>query len=256
MIPNIVHFIYISHHPHTEDFCYLFFLGILSAKKVNQPEAIYFYYNFEPIGPWWEAIKPLLTLVKVDPPKEIDGIPIYLLPHQSDVLRLEILIELGGIYLDLDTICCRPWKHLLPNQVVLGREPCPEPSICNAILMAEKDAPFMNYWYDHFHKAFDPHGWNQASCQMPGQIARFFDVLVMPPQTFFLPWFNQVDLIFKNDVEINPELITQHLWCTSASSKIIKQINPLWIQNHPQTLYSRIVKHVFEGIPDLGYHLL
>ncbi len=249
MIPNIVHFIFISNQPHTDDFLYVFYLAILSAKKVNDPKTIYFYYNWEPTGPWWELSKNYLTLIKIEPPEDIDGIPLIKLPHKTDVIRLEKLIENGGIYLDLDTICCHPWEHLLNNKVVLGKEP--GPGVCNAVLMAEKESDFVTYWLLNYYRAFNPHGWNEASCLLPAFLAPEFDVLILPETAFFFPFFNQMDLIFKDDFDINPDLITQHLWCSTGSSGIIKKIGPELIQNHPLTLYSKIVNIVFGEIPRL-----
>ena len=31
---------------------------------------------------------------------------------------MDILFEKGGIYLDIDTICVKPWKHLLNNDLI------------------------------------------------------------------------------------------------------------------------------------------
>lgn len=251
MIPNIVHFICVQEAPPPREFLYVFYLAVLSAVKVNQPEVVYFYYNIEPVGYWWEQTKPYLTLVKVGLPDEISGIPLIKTPHKVDILRMEILIELGGIYLDMDTICCRPWKNLLANKVVLGKEP--GPGICNAIMFCEQKSDFMKYWENLYDRFFNPKGWNEASCLLPMQIAPFFEVCIMPEEAFFLPYWEQIDQIFEKDVEIHPELITLHLWnSTKESAQIVNQITPEWIKEHPQTLYSKIVHSVFGEIPGLN----
>ena len=42
--------------------------------------------------------------------------------HQSDVARLQILLHVGGIYLDDDVITVRSLNELRHNEMVLGEE--------------------------------------------------------------------------------------------------------------------------------------
>jgi len=120
-IPNILHFIF-GLQETTEDFWFSFYLSVLSAYIVNKPDAIYFYYHYEPKGPWWEKLKqiPSLKLQKVDLPTHFGKKPIRQTAHKADKLRLDVLFENGGVYLDIDTISVRPYKSLLSNEVVLG----------------------------------------------------------------------------------------------------------------------------------------
>lgn len=60
------------------------------------------HYHFEPEGPWWDAIRPHLTLQKVDIPTEIFGKEIDGFAHAADVVRLYAMQQSGGIYLDID----------------------------------------------------------------------------------------------------------------------------------------------------------
>jgi mannosyltransferase OCH1-like enzyme len=56
----------------------------------------------EPHGEWWSETKDLVELVLVEPPTEIFGKPITQPAHKSDVIRLQVLIENGGIYVDTE----------------------------------------------------------------------------------------------------------------------------------------------------------
>ena len=40
--------------------------------------------------------------------------------HQSDVIRLQVLNQRGGIYLDIDTICLRPLQEFRRHDFVMG----------------------------------------------------------------------------------------------------------------------------------------
>ena len=64
MIPNIIHFIVgLEEKFGNAPFSLIHFLAILSAKKVNNPEKIYFHYAYEPEGKWWEKAKPYFYIL-------------------------------------------------------------------------------------------------------------------------------------------------------------------------------------------------
>ena len=57
-----------------------------------------------PHGKYFREVEPHLRIVKRTPPKTVWGRPIVNVEHQSDVARLQILLEFGGIYLDDDVL--------------------------------------------------------------------------------------------------------------------------------------------------------
>ena len=117
-IPNIIHFIY-GLKEQLDEFELYRYIAIKSAYEVNRPDKIYFYYYYEPHGYWWDKIKPLLTLEKINIPTEIYNQKLYHYAHQTDIVRLEKLIERGGIYLDIDTICINSFKKLLKHDFII-----------------------------------------------------------------------------------------------------------------------------------------
>ena len=101
-IPNIIHFVFGLKEQESEFELYRY-IAIKSAYDVNKPDKIYFYYYYEPYGYWWNKVKAYITLVKIIPPTEIFGNKLHHYAHQADIIRLQKLIEHGGIYLDMDT---------------------------------------------------------------------------------------------------------------------------------------------------------
>ena len=73
-----------------------------SAIERIKPDKIYFYCQFEPATAWWRLSRELVTVVKIEAPREIFGRPLKHVAHKSDVVRLQKLIQHGGIYLDAD----------------------------------------------------------------------------------------------------------------------------------------------------------
>ncbi len=246
IIPNIIHFIYGLKPENSNNFLFIYYIGILSAYIINKPKNIYLYYHYEMNGRWFDKLKedvPILELVKIDIPTHIGNKPIKHVEHMADKIRMEKLIEHGGIYMDMDTISVRPYKHLLNNEVVLGKEKG-DYGICNAIMMTIPNSDFFTLWWGEYEKAFEPDGWNEASVRLPRTLAnKNPDLLtLLEASAFFLPNYDETQKIFqKKTKRIPKELITQHLW-ESHARKYIKNIHDWgWADKNNKTLYGKIL---------------
>lgn len=103
-VPNIVHYIWFgcrelrTHH----------YLSLLSALQIQEPDYIFFHTDCPPTGPLWndfqQAADEKLKVIKRSPPQHIWGLPLKTIEHKSDVARLQILLQVGGIYADDDLI--------------------------------------------------------------------------------------------------------------------------------------------------------
>ena len=58
--------------------------------------------NEEPHGVWWSAIKEHFIVNHIAIPDTVYGQPIREFAHRSDILRILILEDMGGIYADSD----------------------------------------------------------------------------------------------------------------------------------------------------------
>lgn len=185
MIPSIFHFIYVGGRP----FSFIHFLAIYTAWKVNRPECIYFHHTEEPSGPWWQKARPLLTLNRVEPVHEIHGRPIKYPAHMADVIRLEMLDQYGGIYLDLDVISLNPFRPLQDHDFVMGMEP--GTGLCNAVILAKPGAEFLARWKEHY-RDFDGSRWNYHSVVLPWEMAQTHpgEIHVADKYAFFYPTHN------------------------------------------------------------------
>lgn len=190
MIPNIVHFIFgFKNNYGYKNFSFINFLAIYTSWKVNRPEKIYFHYEFEPAGEWWELSKPYLTLNKINAPNEIFENELKHFAHKADVVRLEMLIRYGGIYLDIDTICINSFKPLLKYDCVMGIEP--EKGLCNAVILANSKSEFLRLWYQDY-KNFNGNYWNYHSVIFPLILAKQYPTLIHIENkySFFYPMYN------------------------------------------------------------------
>ena len=151
---NICHFVF-GMKKQSEEFFFIYYIAVYSTYLINNPDTICFYYYYEPYGSWWDKLKliPNIKLLKINIPTHIGKKEIKKNAHKADWIRMNVLYNIGGIYLDIDTICVKPWKDLLNNYVVLGKE-VPN-GICNAIMFTKPKSDFFKLWLDEYESHFN-----------------------------------------------------------------------------------------------------
>lgn len=119
-IPPYVHYVYgLSPTFGGRPFAFMQYLCMMSALRVLKPEVIYFHHVYEPSGWYWDQWKRAvsesgttrLELVKQRDVTEVFGNPVEHFAHKADVLRLEVLRDYGGVYLDVDVLVIKG-EHL------------------------------------------------------------------------------------------------------------------------------------------------
>lgn len=201
-VPAVAHFVY-GFRPQVEPFHLLHYLAVESCRRVLRPDRILFHHRELPWGRWWDLARPHLSLVRVDRAPEVDAatydervVPAaFLYAHHADFVRLDALIEHGGVYADVDTLFVRPYPdHLYEAPFTIGREPSVRdprtgvhrPSLCNAVLLAEPQAPAVVAWRERMASALDG-TWSNHSGFLAQAIAEEMpeQVRVEPEETFF-----------------------------------------------------------------------
>ena len=226
MIPKILHYTFgMAPDFGGKPWSLIHHVCLASAVERIRPEKVLFYCQFEPSTPWWDLSRELLTVVKIEAPKEIFGRPLKHVAHQSDVVRLQRLIADGGIYLDADVLVQRSFDDLLEHSTVLGREgEAGEFGVANAVILAEPNAPFLRRWLDEY-RSFRSQGrdryWSEHSVQLPARLAKAYpdEITVLPPTAFYWPLWteNHLKWIFRSDEPIALDLAyANHLWESSA----------------------------------------
>ena len=193
--------------PAADSFNIMRYLAIKSAYDVNKPDNIFFYYCYEPHCEWWERAKKYITPIKVEAPKEIFGNPIKSYAHQADVIRLQLLIEEGGIYLDSDTLCLKPLTPLLEDGgFVMGQEGN-EAKLCNAVMLSDKGSEFAKEWLSRYVD-FDDDNWAGHSIELPYRLSKEYPDLirVMNNKAFTWPLYHSEHLrwFYRNGVSYVP----------------------------------------------------
>jgi hypothetical protein len=209
------------------------YLCIESCFQVNRPERIFFYYHHEPYGPYWNLAKRRITPVKVELTDFITNFRYgfrnrackkYSYAHHSDFIRLEKLIDHGGIYADIDTIFVRKIPDgLFEKPFVLGRENDitrqvtgrTRASLCNAFIMSQKEAAFARIWLSSMKEAFDG-SWSNHSTLLPQELSERHPELIHiePASTFYKHMWTRSGIytLLEGCDRTFDGIVSMHLW--------------------------------------------
>lgn len=248
MIPNILHYVQLSNGGRPWKFHH--YLSVKSAVERSGVDTINIWIDTEPTGDYWDKTKTLpINIIHIETPTEIFGIPITQQAHKSDVLRLQILIEYGGIYVDTDTIFVKSFKSLLNNKFVLGQQGIDGiEGLCPAVILSEVNSVFANQWLLGFNDSFKggPPGsdtWCTHSVHYPLWLSKQIpeEITILNHDAFFWPLYHQshMEAMFvQNHVFSNA--YSHHLWESSGK----QYLDVLTIDNvlHKNTTYTNLIK--------------
>ena len=208
-IPNIVHYVFgLDTSDAQPDFPYFAYLAMRSAMMTLSPDRVLFHCIREPQGYWWDRVKGWegwqdesgvkRGMVEVLPARDVSSIgrnrrPIHHVrlaatirvvhadcqyAHKADIIRLEVLQQYGGVYLDIDTFVLRPFAplSLYSYDTVLGMEArilnffrgprsdneMDPKGLCNAIIISRPNAVFVDRWLESY-EGFDETKWTEHS---------------------------------------------------------------------------------------------
>lgn len=236
MIPKILHYCFgFSSDFGGKPWSLFHYACVKSAVERIKPERVYFWCEYTPEGPWWELTRGMVEVMSIKAPREIFGNPLLHVAHRADVVRLEKLIEHGGIYLDADVLVHRDFDDLLQYSMVMGEEgDREERGLCNAVLLAEPGAPFLRRWFNEYRwfrsKGEDEH-WGEHSVSVPLRLAKEFpqEVAILPSTAFFWPLWTEIGIerIF-NSIEPIPQrgVYANHLWERNAWDRYLRNLTP------------------------------
>jgi hypothetical protein len=242
MIPNSLHFIFgLSETFGGKPWKLCHYLAVKSALEVNGIEKANFYYKYKPNGEWFERIEDRLNLVQIEPPTDIFGNPLLHVAHQTGVMRLQVLLEEGGIYMDVDTISVRPFTDLLSNKCVLGTQGSPEhvEGLCDGVILGEKNSEFLQHWLmsyqSHRSKGRDQY-WDEHAVRMPYILSKQYPELlhIEPYSSFHYPLYHShepaasshgIKLLFEQNSKFD-NAYCHHVWETVSWEPYLKDLTP------------------------------
>jgi glycosyltransferase involved in cell wall biosynthesis len=249
-IPNIIHFVFGLKEGGDATFSFFNYAAVASALHVQRPEMVLLHYHTEPQGVFWDLVKPYVQLRRIRLFDSIFGNPITHYAHKADVVRLEALLEFGGIYLDIDVITLRPFDPLLLTSgadMVMGQEgENGRIGLCNAVIIASKSSPFLRRWYD-LYRTFDQSQWNYHSVVLPGEMAKRYpdEIAVLGSRAFFWPLWDDAGqrLMFSSNEYDYADNYAVHIW-NSKHTGYLSGFSMGWGAECRSTLLSHLALYV------------
>lgn len=185
-VPNIIHFIWLT-GPKSRDFSYINYLAVRAAGVCQNPEQIIIWTNDPPReNIWWDKACFYCEIRSVNAPDFINGTPINYVQYQSDVLRLEILIAHGGVFMDSDMLLLKPIDDLMGEPLTLFEE-SPN-SIANGLIFAAPNSAFLRHWHDALPVAMRSPIWAYHAVVLPVELSgKHPDLVRVIDQSYFFP---------------------------------------------------------------------
>ena len=166
MIPKIIHFIY-PWTDKTRPWSLVNTLAVRSAIKCYPDHKIMMWTN----APTRVPMLPI-EKIKCELPTQIGGVDIVWPQYVSDVMRLDILYEYGGIYMDTDIINLRPFTPTDDGVLTFCWETADCNSICNAMMIAPQGNQFLKTWLDRMPAAMGNPVWAYGGVVLPFEMTK------------------------------------------------------------------------------------
>ncbi|CAE7236264.1 SLC8A2 [Symbiodinium pilosum] len=159
-IPNIVHLVLTDRDTRFFDWpCYA---AVRSAREKLQPEKLLVHVldGVEPstFNDWWQAAKAFISDVVPFPrsavPNSLNGLRLSHPAFIADFIRIKILHDWGGIYMDADALSLRGFEELRRWRAVLARQGGEELRATVGLMMFEKGSPLLPTLLDRMKRAY------------------------------------------------------------------------------------------------------
>jgi len=153
-IPNIVHYVLANRRP--RPFPWTAYLSARAAVDRLRPDRLIYHLldAVQPTGPWWEAARGLAVpseegpgLVELIPysldevPSPTSGAKLSRPEFVSDFMRIQVLLQAGGVYLDTDHVPLRPFDDLRRSHgSVWGRQTEDRHRVAVGCILAEPNS--------------------------------------------------------------------------------------------------------------------
>jgi len=214
MIPKKIHFIFgLKEDEGGKEFSYFHFLNVLSAKRINPEYEVNFYYQYESRSYWFQELKKQeINFIKLDKVKdEVNGVQFNNYAHKADYLRLELLRDKGGIYLDIDVVCIKPFDPLLKLKCVLGYESVNNIvwGLPNFTILSEENNVFINKWIEEYANEYPyvKDDWSFGAVKLP-----------------YLIYQNNLDIVNT----VSPEFFSFYGWDDASHYHMFENIGPIY----------------------------
>lgn len=151
IVPNYVHFLRYD----KEELSFADVVCIYSALKNQKPDILFIHTNRYLKGKYWDVLmrdrryKEVIRVKRAPLTQCIFGIrmrPCWNVYHAADFIRLRIIAQYGGIFLDNDVFVVRSLDNFRRFEMTIGWVEHPSYSLSNQAIIANRNARFLKMW--------------------------------------------------------------------------------------------------------------
>ncbi|KAL3836288.1 hypothetical protein ACJMK2_021725 [Sinanodonta woodiana] len=248
-VPYVVHFIWFMYR----EFDFFNFLSFMSVVRFVRPCLILIHGDFVPYGRYWHRFTmtfPYVILVRRSPKLTIYGKRVEFIEHLSDIMRIEILKDYGGIYLDYDEVVLRSLEPLRIYNYVQGYE-LPN-QLGSQLIMAKRNATFLQLWYDSY-KNYSKE-WLYNALEVPAMLASQHPELIhIDGYNFTRPSWQNMTWIFNRNYNWATNY-AMHSYARMFVKEYPNRKVDLMSIRYLNTTIGSISRHVLFGSKELCYN--
>ncbi|XP_015794383.1 uncharacterized protein LOC107370941 [Tetranychus urticae] len=252
IVPNIVHLVQLD----TPYISFITYLCIKAAIKNQKPDILIIHTNQNHLlGKYWNYLKnESIKVRKVDKPLTIFGKSVAHVYHSSDILRLTILIEYGGIYIDNDLLILKNLDPFRRFECSIGW-PVNE-YIGNQLIIAHKDSRFIKKWFDSY-RSYNGSSWYFNGGQLPTKLILYSHPDYVHRETESFGVAAEVNYLYKSSkTDWSSKFNTIHLLDRHRSYLVpderIKYFNEINIKSYNRT-FGAMARQILFDSPDLVF---
>lgn len=252
-IPKKIHFIWFSKG---KAFNMVNYIAVKSALYHNPGYQVYFHCDDTPKNNiYYDNLKNKVIINHITEPLSLNGHIFEYFQNKADFIRINILKDFGGIYLDTDVILLKNLDRFLHHHYVMGYE---RPNIseaanyflCNAVIMSEPNNELLKEWIHIYNSSWgeDFIGWWMGhSVVVPSHLRKKYNYLMtLLPNFMFYP-FLWDDLSILGDTDNHKsynESYGVHLWDTESSKTNLLPNDINYFKNKKNAFVRLFSKHV------------
>ncbi|KAK3774638.1 hypothetical protein RRG08_035066 [Elysia crispata] len=202
-VPNLVHYIWFGRNYFRPEHL----ISVLSAVRYINPCAIFFHSDRLPFGDHWRLLLQLVPeVIHIihRQPGSIFGHKFGFIQHKSDIVRLQVLYALGGIYLDGDQLVTASLTSLLHHSLVMSHEN--SANLANSMILASPGAKLLPLWLASY-RSYNSSQWGMHSTYVPWELAKQYPNHIKVVENRFVnPDLTDIGQVYYGHYDISPNL--------------------------------------------------
>ena len=221
-IPKIIHLIYFK----GIEFMKFHYECVKSMIRHMPDYKIIIYNDIEPENNnYWNDIKTYenIKIETMIPPHSYDGYPLKYIQYKADVVRLEVLYQYGGIYLDLDMLIIKNFNNIINTgkDFYISEENERGGGLINSFLACKPKNGFIKKWLESFKIGLRMDNWayhiRESNKQLLNKKKHYFikyNIEILESKYFFPFKWSEREKFENIEENLNGDIYGIHLYET------------------------------------------